>query len=109
MGSLVPLLWLVHGITAAISVPLVLRWVPPNGLYGFRVPATLADRRVWYAANAASGGWLLLATVASALFSALYLRGRSGDLAPVVPLAFFTFAVLAAAGLSFASLRRIAG
>lgn len=39
----------------ALSVPLMLRRVPPNGGYGLRVPATLKDEGVWYDANAASG------------------------------------------------------
>ena len=35
-----------------ISLPLLLRWVGPNRLYGLRVPATFADEWVWYEANA---------------------------------------------------------
>ena len=38
-----------------LSVPLMLRWVPRNRLYGFRVPATLRDDEVWYAINASTG------------------------------------------------------
>lgn len=38
-----------------ISVPLVRRRVPPNGLYGLRVPATRRDAAVWYEANAQHG------------------------------------------------------
>ncbi len=38
-----------------ISLPLVRRRVPPNQLYGLRVPATFADEWVWYEANARSG------------------------------------------------------
>jgi hypothetical protein len=34
------------------SIPLLLRWVPPNRFFGFRVPATLRDESVWYDANA---------------------------------------------------------
>ena len=39
----------------ALSVPLVRRRIKPNSLYGLRVPATFADDRVWYEANAQSG------------------------------------------------------
>ena len=39
----------------ALAVPLMLRKVGPNGLYGLRVPATFQDESVWYDANAASG------------------------------------------------------
>ena len=44
----------------ALAVPLMLRRVRPNGLYGLRVPATFQDERVWYDANAASGRDLAL-------------------------------------------------
>ena len=33
----------------------MLRWVPPNHVYGFRIRATLRDRSVWYDINALSG------------------------------------------------------
>jgi len=42
-------------ILIVVSLPLVLRLVPPNRIYGFRVPSTLRDRSVWYDANARSG------------------------------------------------------
>jgi uncharacterized membrane protein len=35
--------------------PLAARRVRPNGWYGLRVPATFADDRVWYDANAMAG------------------------------------------------------
>ena len=38
-----------------LSIPMIRRRVPPNGLYGLRVPATFADEWVWYEANARSG------------------------------------------------------
>jgi hypothetical protein len=44
---------------AVIAVPLALRWIGPNRLYGFRTRATLSDRELWYSANA-FGGWSLL-------------------------------------------------
>jgi uncharacterized membrane protein len=46
-------------LIVALAVPLIRRRVPPNGLYGLRVPATFADEWVWYEANARSGRDLL--------------------------------------------------
>jgi len=43
-----------------IAIPLIRRRIPPNGLYGLRVPATFADEWVWYEANARSGRDLLV-------------------------------------------------
>ena len=42
-------------ILILLSVPLVLRWIPRNRLYGFRTASTLANDSVWYDANALSG------------------------------------------------------
>ena len=42
-------------IFVALAVPLAARRVPPNRWYGLRVPATFADKTVWYDANAATG------------------------------------------------------
>ncbi len=38
-----------------LSIPLMLRWIPRNRLYGFRIASTLANDSVWYDANALSG------------------------------------------------------
>jgi len=34
------------------SIPLMLRWVPRNRFFGFRIPATCRSESVWYDANA---------------------------------------------------------
>lgn len=47
-------------VLIGIAVPLILRSVPPNRFYGFRVPATLNDERLWYDVNARAGVDMLL-------------------------------------------------
>lgn len=49
-----------------LAVPLIRQWVPPNHLYGFRVPVTLKDRDLWYRVNRRTGWLLLLAGIANA-------------------------------------------
>ncbi|HEX6408169.1 MAG TPA: SdpI family protein [Gemmatimonadales bacterium] len=39
----------------ALAWPLANRRIPPNRWYGLRVPATFADKTVWYDANAVTG------------------------------------------------------
>jgi uncharacterized membrane protein len=51
---------LVGAVLIAVAIPMWLRRVPPNPLYGLRVPATFADPWVWYEANAASGRDLIV-------------------------------------------------
>jgi uncharacterized membrane protein len=45
----------VGALFIGLGVPLALRRVGPNGLYGLRTPATFANKEVWYEANAISG------------------------------------------------------
>jgi hypothetical protein len=44
---------------AAVSIPLILRRIGPNPLYGFRVKKTLEDPAVWYPVNAYAAKRLL--------------------------------------------------
>ncbi|HYC33983.1 MAG TPA: SdpI family protein [Gemmatimonadales bacterium] len=42
-------------LLVVLGWPMAIRRVPPNRWYGLRVPATFADERVWYEANAVAG------------------------------------------------------
>jgi len=46
-------------LLVGLAVPLLRRKVPPNALYGLRVPQTLEHPDVWYEANARSARDLL--------------------------------------------------
>jgi uncharacterized membrane protein len=46
-----------------LSLPLWMRMVPPNRLYGVRTRATLDDEERWYAVNATSGFDVLVSGV----------------------------------------------
>ena len=48
-------------LIAGLGVPLWRRMVPPNHIYGLRVPATLSSPEVWYEANSRSGLYSVLA------------------------------------------------
>jgi uncharacterized membrane protein len=68
------LLWLYLSsglLLCALSIPLILRRVPPNSVYGFRIPATLRDANLWYAVNRYAGRWLLGAGAAIVIAAAL--------------------------------------
>lgn len=64
MEYVAPLLAL---ITIAISIPLVLRKVPPNVIYGVRTRKTLSDPRIWYEANYRGGMALIVAGIVGLL------------------------------------------
>lgn len=56
---------------AALAVPMIRRRVAPNRWYGFRVPRTLEDPKVWYEANAYAGKCLFWFGIALSLISLL--------------------------------------
>jgi uncharacterized membrane protein len=82
-------------LTAATSVPLALRLIPPNSVYGFRTRFTRSDPRVWYDANAFVGRLMVLASIASAatlLWSPLPAEGWIPAAVVLVPAALVTLA-----------------
>jgi uncharacterized membrane protein len=42
-------------VLIGISIPLIMRKVPPNSFYGCRTRKTLSDPKIWYEANHISG------------------------------------------------------
>ena len=57
-------------LVVIISVPLILKIVPPNGIYGFRVSGTRSPA-IWYPANAFMGWALLVAASVGATLQAV--------------------------------------
>ena len=51
---------------AILAIPLILRKVPRNVVYGFRTCTTLGDDFVWYETNAYFGRGLVVSSIVSA-------------------------------------------
>ena len=82
------------GVVAAISVPLLLKKVPPNALYGFRTVRTLADRALWFRVNCFAGWAFLLASAISALLLVSFPVPDLAVLQFIVPVAVALFTSL---------------
>lgn len=99
------LVFLLSGLLfVGLAVPLIRGRVSPNLLYGLRVPATLADERVWYEANRRSGWdllWLGAALAALALLLPLSEVGRNA-----YALAWSSVAVVGALAVAVVGWRR---
>ena len=59
-------------LLAGLSVPLILQKIPPNGLYGFRIPATLENPQLWYKVNAFAGRRLLVVGLGTAFAAIIF-------------------------------------
>jgi uncharacterized membrane protein len=53
-----------------LAIPLILRKIPPNPVYGFRIQWTLEDPELWYSVNAYTGKWLVFVGICAILGAA---------------------------------------
>ncbi len=53
-------------VCSFVSIPLILRRVPRNPVYGYRTRATLGDDKIWYEANVYFGVRFLITSILSA-------------------------------------------
>jgi hypothetical protein len=71
-------------VNVLISLPLVLKMVPPNPWYGFRIRKTLTNPDIWYEANYKGGVGLIVASVialaARVVFMESFERGTGAVL-----------------------------
>lgn len=81
-------------VIAAISVPLILRKIPPNRFYGFRTPRTLADRTLWFRVNCFAGWAFLLASAVGAVLLIAFPSPNLAALQFIIPIAIALFASL---------------
>ena len=105
MDSHVSLL-LAAGLVAAASIPLIMRIVPPNAIYGFKTRRTMADESLWFRANFFAGWALLTASIISAILLAA-IPGQ--DLPRLLSVLFLAGPMLAAVLASFVYLWSIDG
>lgn len=87
-------------LIATISVPLVLKLIPPNPIYGVRTERTTSREDVWYSVNRFAGRALLVAVGVTALllmfYSGTLLRSWWAQLAAfVIPIGAAVGAILA--------------
>lgn len=98
--------WLLVGVLAliaAFSVPLILRRVPPNELYGLRTPRTKSNPAVWYPANVFAGWAMTIAAAISTMLVFALPWDAELWLLPVIVLV----PALTAVGAAYLYLRRL--
>lgn len=87
-----------------VSVPMILQLVPPNPLYGFRTPRTLANPGIWYRANLFAG-WAL--AIAAAVGASLVWLAPVDVVPAPFGVAFFLVPIAIALLASFVALGRM--
>ena len=101
------MLLVVTVLIAVVAIPLVLRLVPRNPIYGLPTERTLDDEALWFRVNAFAGKALLVACGVIALLLVVYqgtwLRSAWAQVA------VFVVALAIAVGVSLAYERRLTG
>ena len=60
MATLTVFTYAIMGLLfVGLSIPLLLKKIPPNPWYGFRTRLTLGDPEIWYPVNALGARWML--------------------------------------------------
>lgn len=72
-------LFLAGALFVLLGLPLVRGRVPRNGFYGYRIPSTMHDDRIWYPVNTLMGLWLIWAGSLAAVIGLLLLLLRNRD------------------------------
>ena len=90
-------------LTAAISLPLLMRKIKPNPIYGFRIRQTLEDPETWYSVNEYFAKHLLTIGILQAFVSIVFyfIPGMNVDLYALSCLGVFVILFSRAMSQSF--------
>ena len=90
-----------------VSVPMVMRRLPPNGIYGFRTPKTLSNPQIWYQANRLAGLNLIVGAILTMVLGwALVWSFGAAKASVLVPLVLL-LTVLGSSAVSLLQLRKM--
>lgn len=83
-------------LIAAVSLPLALELVAPNGMYGYRTTASMASDAAWFRANRAAGITGVIGGLAAAAFVYRLVKRECTEGARTVSLATVLLALVSA-------------
>jgi uncharacterized membrane protein len=93
-----------------LSIPLILKKVPPNWIYGCRTTKTLSNPIIWYEANHVFGKDFFISGLLTFLTSLLMLvlgQGANPSYAVIILLGVLLLSLAAAALHSFKNVKRM--
>lgn len=93
-----------------ISIPLILKKIPPNCFYGFRIKKTLTNPEIWYKANKYGGISILISSLFTLIGYTVLLLNRdrlSFDIINFSGFGLFIVPILASAILTLAYIKKL--
>ena len=94
-------------VNIGISVPLLLKKIPPNRFYGFRTRKTLSDRGIWYEANFKGAVNLILASLVAMVLAVVVSDALDPVIAPHVNIFILVIAVSVAMVISLIQVKNL--
>lgn len=90
-----------------VSVPMVMRRVPPNAFYGLRTPKTLSNPQIWYEANRRAGVNLIIAALLTMVFCGAVMWRFGADTGTILLPLILLVMVLGSVAVSLLQLRKM--
>jgi len=93
-----------------LAIPMILRKLRPNRIYGFRTRKTLSNPDIWYPANRAAGFAMVVAGLSMIVVTGclmLFWKDISLDTLGLVQLALWTVTIGGMTICSFIALRKL--
>lgn len=94
-------------LTMVLGLPLALKKVPMNSVYGFRTQKTMSSPEIWYEANRQSGFNLIVAGGLTILAWGVLRMGSSPVRAGLVAIPLSVIFVLGSFAVSLLQLRKL--
>jgi len=97
----------ISALMIALALPMAMKKVPPNWIYGFRTPKTMSSPEIWYASNRKAGINMMfagaLALAIWAVVKAIAGAQKAGLVGPAVVMLLLIGSLI----LSLVQLRRM--
>jgi uncharacterized membrane protein len=97
-SSKISIIFMCNGLLFIIlGIPLYLKKIKPNGIYGFRTEKTMSDPNIWYAVNRTGGIDMCIAglvIILGSLLSNMFLKSYPSSTILCANVALLTFALV---------------
>ena len=93
-------------VYALLGAPLILKWIPPNAFYGFRIAPAFDSPDMWYLCNRIGGAYLSASGLICLLVNFVLLRLTERENQVVTIVVVNSIIVMAAVGAGVIHARR---
>lgn len=93
-------------VYALLGAPLILKWIPPNAFYGFRIGPAFESTEMWYQCNRIGGAYLSASGLICLMVNFVLLRLAERENQVLIIVVVNSIIVMAAVGAGVIHARR---